>query len=103
MADYQNSFISCPLFHNDNSSKCRMHKPSYDSAHVIRHFGRPVNSCVVSADICVFRQEFAQWLPKCWSFWNRVSIPDVFAELAKDFSRLKGVLLGSHVTASSPS
>jgi len=70
---------------------------------VIRQFGRPVDSCVVSADIFVFRQEFAQWLPKCWSFWNRVSVPDVFAELARDFSRLKGVLFASHVTASSPS
>src|SRR6218665_1451520 len=73
------------------------------SAHVIRHFGRLVNSCVVSIDIFVFRREFAQWLPKCWRFWNWVSVHDVFAELARDFSRLKGVLFASNVTASSPS
>ena len=72
------------------------------SVHVIRHFRRPVDSCVVSTDIFVFRQEFAQWLPKCWSFWNWGSVPDVFAELARDFSRLKGVFFASHVTASSP-
>ena len=29
-----------------------------DSAHVNRHFGRPVDSCVVSTDIFVFRHEF---------------------------------------------
>ena len=58
---------------------------------VIRHFDRLVDSCVVSTDIFVFRQEFAQWLPKCCSFWNWVSVHDFFAELARDFSRLKGV------------
>ena len=62
-----------------------------------------LSTAVVLADIFVFRQEFAQWLPKSWSFWNRVSVPDVFAELARDFSRLKGVLFASHVTAPSPS
>jgi len=30
-------------------------------------------------------------------------VPDVFAELAADFARLKGFLFASHVTASSPS
>ena len=33
-------------------------------------------------------------------FWNWVSVLDVFVELARDFSRLKGVLLTTHVTAS---
>ena len=83
-----------------NSSNCIV---LYISVHVIRHFGRLVDSCVVSMDIFVFRREFVQWLHKCWRFWNWVSVPDVFAELARDFSRLKGVLFASHVTSSSPS
>ena len=49
------------------------------SARVIRHFGRLIDSCVVSTDIFVLR------LPKCWSNLELGSVPDVFAKLAKNF------------------
>jgi len=55
----------------------------------------------VQADIVILCK-----VPECnigLVLWNWVSVPDGFAELARDFSCLKGVLFASHVTASSPS
>ena len=65
------------------------------------NFGGLIDSCVVSTGIFVLGRNLRSGYQSVGVLWNWVSVPGVFAELARDFSRLKGVLLASHVTASS--